>query len=303
MIFHSYSLLSPAELPRILGCQIINPNNNCFDDIVLERLPLPRPLDQLASKKELHTYLTHLLLCILCSARPDMPPARVDLPNNINAFFHVLVHLHRVGFPSHWIGDFMHSVVSDTLVTDIKPYLGTLPILPTEVTKRFLNAPRKVHLGAWQAELQTIFALTKATLPFSVALPADYPSINDIGTYKAKVTPIDLQRHRDLFSWGQLISPLIKAIGLMFYRPHKKFDADALARRVPGLLEGDRDLQDVNVQIILGPESLDMTKGEISWKMSRAWYEKMKSEKWVMAAYRTELYVAGKDLLIFLTDS
>ncbi|KAF9480632.1 hypothetical protein BDN70DRAFT_877325 [Pholiota conissans] len=286
---YNYSLLTPDELPRVLGCQIINPNNNCFDDIVLEKLPLPQPLDKLASKKELHTYLTHLLLCILCSAKPNMPPARVDMPNNLNAFFHVLVHLHRVGFPSHWIGDFMQFVVSDTLVTDIKPYQGILPIPRTEIKNRFLSAPRKVHLNPWKVELQTAFALLNAMLPFAIARPSDYPTLNDIATYNAKVVPIDLERHKDVYSWGPLVSPLIKAVGLMFYRPHKRFKPDALARRVLGLLEGD---QDVEMQIILGAEVVDMRKGEVSWKMSTVWYEKMKSEQWVMAAYRTDLHFA-----------
>ncbi|KAF9480633.1 hypothetical protein BDN70DRAFT_600662 [Pholiota conissans] len=289
---YNYSLLTPDELPRVLGCQILNPDHDCFDDIVLEKLPLPRPLDKLASKKKLHTYLTHLLLCTLCSAKSKMPPARVDMPNNLNAFFHVLVHLHRVGFPSHWIGDFMQFVVSDTLVTDIKPYQGILPIPRAEIRNRFLSAPRKVHLNVWKVELQTIFAMLKATLPFAVTLPADYPSLNDIATYNAKVIPINLERHRNAFLWGPLMSPLMKAVGLMFYRPHKKFNSDALASRVPRLLEGNRDVQDVEMQIILGPKSLDMAKSEISWRMSKAWYEKMKSEKWVVAAYRTELHAA-----------
>ncbi|KAF8970584.1 hypothetical protein BDZ97DRAFT_1753793 [Flammula alnicola] len=286
---YNYTLLRPHDVPRILGCEVINPRSSGWDDIAVKHIKLPRPLDKLASKKELHTWLAHLLLCILCNGIPS-PPSRVDLPNNLGAFFHVLVHLHRVGFPSHWIGDFIQSVVSDNLVTDVAPYLGRLPIPMTEVNKR--KPFRRIHLDAWQAELQVILASTKAALPFSVAVPPEYPSWEDIRIYKATVEPVNLQRNPLSRYWGPLASPFTRAVGLIFYRPTKGLDADTLVHRVPAILEGDREVQGLKVQIMLSQEKVDLSKGELSWKMSESWYEKMKAEKWKMAAYRTDLTVA-----------
>ncbi|KAF8968714.1 hypothetical protein BDZ97DRAFT_2056141 [Flammula alnicola] len=289
---YNYTLLRPHDVPRILGCEVVNPQSSGWDDIAVKHIKLPRPLDKLASKKELHTWLAHLLLCILCNGIPH-PPSRVDLPNNLGAFFHVLVHLHRVGFPSHWIGDFIQSVVSDNLVTDVAPYLGRLPIPMTEVNKR--KASRRIHLDPWQAELQVILASTKAALPFSVAVPPEYPSWEDIRIYKATVEPVNLQRNPLSRYWGPLTSPFTRAVGLIFYRPTRDLDADALAHRVPAILEGDREVQGLKVQIMLSQEKVDLSKGELSWKMSKSWYEKMKAEKWKMAAYRTDLTVAATE--------
>ncbi|KAF8970597.1 hypothetical protein BDZ97DRAFT_1914492 [Flammula alnicola] len=292
---YNYTLLRPHDVPRILGCEVINPQSSGWDDIAVRQIKLPLPLDKLASKKELHTWLAHLLLCILCNGVPKPPPSRVDLPNNLGAFFHVLVHLHRVGFPSHWIGDFVQSVVSDNLVTDVAPYLGRLPIPMTEVNKR--KASRRIYLDAWQAELQVILASTKAALPFSVAVPPEYPSWEDIRIYKATVEPVNLQRNPLSRYWGPLTSPFTRAIGLIFYRPTGDLDADALAHRVPAILEGDREVHGLKVQIMLSQEKVDLGKGELSWKMSKSWYEKMKAEKWKMAAYRTDLTVASTELV------
>ncbi|KDR74060.1 hypothetical protein GALMADRAFT_269552 [Galerina marginata CBS 339.88] len=288
---YSYTLLLPQDLPRILGCEIINPGRTAFDDIALQQLSLPRSLDQLASKKELHNWLAHLLLCTLCNGIPRHPPARIDLPNNLNAYLHVLVHLSRVGFPSHWIGDFLQSLVSNNLITDLQPYLGRTPIPKSEIRNR-KSSPRKVNLEAWQAELQVMLALTIPALPFTVALPPDYPQFSDIQTFKATVRPIDLKKHRLANQWAVLVSGFTKTIGLMFYKPTKDIDADFLAQRISAIIEGDRDVRDAQVQILLSQESVDLRKGELSWKLSRAWNEKMKKEGWFLAAFRTDLRVA-----------
>ena len=92
-------------------------------------------------------------------------------------------------------------------------------------------------------------------------------------------------------------SPFIKAIGLMFYQPNKEATVAGLASRVHAILEGEPRVRDVQVQIILGQEELDLRQGGIvSWRMSKAWFEKMKAEKWVLAAYRTDLSIPGKHL-------
>lgn len=287
----------PRDFPRVLGCEVTNPHKSCFDDIALIRLPLPRPLDQLATKKELHTWLAQLLLVTLRSPNSGPPPGRVDLPNNLTAFLHVLCHLHRVGFPSHWIGDFWQSVISNNFFTVVALYLGRLPVPSTEMKNR--KPLRKVHVDAWLAELQVIMASAKLALPFSVALPSDWPSVEDIGTYEAPLLSSDLQTIPGqstpvIMSGG---SPFIKAIGLMFYQPNKEATVVGLASRVHAILEGEPRVRDVKVQIILGQEQVDLRQGGIvSWRMSKSWFEKMKVEKWVLAAYRTDLSIPGEHL-------
>lgn len=223
---------------------------------------------------------------------------RIDLPANLYSYLHVLVHLHRVGFPSHWIGDFLQSVIFDSLVTDVQPYLGRTPILKSQAGNRKAQI-RKVYLEAWQAEFQVMLASTIHALPFAVALPSNYPAFSDIRTFKATIKPIDLKRHPMIYQWKGLISGITKTVGLLFFKPTKSVNADMLASRIPAILEGDSEFREAKVQIMLGQESVDFIEGEITWKLSQSWYEKMKLEKWCLAAYRTDLTVTGKIKLCF----
>ena len=158
---------------------------------------------------------------------------------------------------------------------------------------------RKMHLDAWLAELQVIMASVNLALPFSVALPSDWPSIEDIRTYSAPLLSSDLQTvpGQSTLVMVSTASPFIKAIGLVFYQPNKEATILGLATRVHAILEGDPRVRDVKVQIILGQEQVDLRQGGIvSWKMSKSWFEKMKEEKWVLAAYRTDLSILGEYL-------
>jgi len=245
----------------------------------------------LASKAQLHRWLSHILLCILCNGIPLSPPKRVDLPNNLNSFFGLLVHLSKVGFPSHWLGDFVQMVLSDRLVTVVKPYLGRLPIPPSE--KLNVNAARRIHLDAWRAELEVILATVGPALPFFVEIPKEYPTFDEIRTYKAAVQPIDLQQHPYFRYWAPLSSPFVMTVGLLFYEPNQDFGAEDFAHQVSMILEGEPDISAAQKQIMLGADNIDLRKGEIRWKMSRMWYEKMKKEGWKVATYRTDLTIAG----------
>ncbi|KAH9476906.1 hypothetical protein JR316_0010822 [Psilocybe cubensis] len=287
---YNYTLLNAQDLPRFLGCAILNPSRFIFDDIALQNLPLPRKLDELASKQELHAWLAHLLLCILCNARPVHAPMRIYLPANLGSYLNVLVHLHRVGFPSHWIGDFLQSVISDTLITDVLPYEGTTPVLSSEARKR-MSRPRKVHLKAWQADLQVMLAETRQALPFPVFLPSDYPTLPDVKTFKSKIKPFNLERDFRIYMWRELISNFSKIVSLLFFKPTSHVDADFFEENISSIIEGHKELLNVQVQILLSQESVDFNKGEISWKLGQGWYDKMKHEKWVMTVYRTDLNV------------
>lgn len=261
-------------------------------------LPTPRPLEQLASKAQLHRWLSHILLCILCNGIPLSPPKRVDLPNNLNSFFRLLVHLSKVGFPSHWLGEFVQMMLFDRLVAVVKPYLGRLPIPPSE--KVNINAARRIHLDAWRAELEVILATVGPALPFFVEVPKKYPTLDEIRTYRAVVQPINLRQHPYFRYWAPLSSPFVMTVGLLFYEPNQDFGAEDFAHQISMILEGEPDISAAQKQIMLGADNIDLQKGEIQWKMSRMWYEKMKKEGWKIAAYRTDLTISGVFNILFL---
>ena len=265
----------------------------------MEVLSLPRPLDQLASKTELHTWLSQLLLCTLCNGKPKPVVGwRIDLPNNLGAFVRILVRLREVGFPPHWIGDFFQRVVGDNLVTDVSPYLGFYPI-PFAEFRRKRQAVRKVNLIAWQAEIQAIVSSVRPALPFSLDLPQDYSSYNEIGTYQTVVRhdPHVINQTEDMHA---LSSPFIKSVGLIFYRPSTNFSVNKLAENIPLLLDGDPTMTNASVQIMIGQEKVDLRSGEVSWKMGRSWYQKMTIEEWLLVLYRTDMSMIGKMMTVSL---
>ncbi|KAF8968697.1 hypothetical protein BDZ97DRAFT_324231 [Flammula alnicola] len=294
---YNYTLLGIEELPQFLGCGLfLRRDGSLYQEIIaLMPLPLPLPLEELAPKAKLYKWLSHLLLCILCNGNPLPPLRRVDLPNNLNSLFRLLVHLEKVGFPSHWLGEFVQMIVTDSLITSMKPYLGRLPIPPSAGMNT--TSPRKVHLGSWKAELEVILATVGPALPFPVDIPTEYPSFEDIRTYKAIVKAIDLRKHPFFRAWAPLSSPFVMTAGLIFYKPNAKVDAEGLAHHVSMILEGDPELSAVQTQIMLCAEKVDLRKGEIEWRISRKWYEKMKEEEWKMAVYRTDLAIATTEPL------
>lgn len=259
-----------------------------------------RPIEALATKKQLHDWLAQLLLCILCPGTCQAAPHRIDMPSNLGAFFHILAHLTRVGFPAHWVGDFAQCIVADNLVTDAVAFRGPLPI-PMSFAKKKAPVPRRVRLQAWQAEIEVIAASTYLGLPFSVTLPETYASLESIHVYKAHVRPVDLTKHRVYLAFGSslphLMAPFAKIVGLIFYKPQKGIDSDDIAAGIFDVIEGSGRMNGFKVQILLGQEHVDIYKGVISWKMSRRWYETMKSENWEMVAYRTDVHCASKSFL------
>lgn len=264
-------------------------------------MPLPRPLGELATKQELHSWLSRLLLCILCNPKSQPPPNRIDMPSNLGALFHALAHLTRVGFPPHWIGDFAQSLVSDNLVTETKIYLGSSPI-PLGFYNQKKTA-RKVHLQAWRADIEVIVASTHLGLPFSLSLPPTFPAYADISVYRTNVQALDLRRHSSsTIQWmssgtvpfPDIIAPFTQTIGLIFYKPRRTVDAKDIVTGISDILEGRGSMKGTNIQILLSQESVDIYKDIIAWKMSRQWYKKMLEERWEMIAYRTDLQIPGK---------
>ena len=123
-----YTLPLPKGVPRYLGCNFIS-IEVATDLIILEPKRLPQRLSDLASREEISRWLTHILLYTIVPGHGGLKSVHVSLPNNLVAFIDLLVYLDGVGFPGHWLSDFIWSVLADNLVTDIAPYLGKWPFL------------------------------------------------------------------------------------------------------------------------------------------------------------------------------
>jgi hypothetical protein len=264
-----------------LGCQFIR-NDPISTLAIFANSPLPRPLTSLASRPDLITWLTRILFNILLPGNSGIALVRARLPNNLAAFFGLLVHLQRVGYPGHWIGEFLSSVIGDNVVTDVAPYMGKWPIPLSDINRRV--ARRKVRLDPWKLELENILANSLEGIPFFVTLPVDFTTDHtDITTFEASFRSSDSHIGTMLDPYP----PFDPVICLLFYKPGP--NADDLVRMLPNIFEGNRKQPEPGTVFVLTSQELvDYPGKRIQWKMSRKKAREMRTGGWNMVAYRTD---------------
>ncbi|PBK94360.1 hypothetical protein ARMGADRAFT_1062580 [Armillaria gallica] len=251
-----YTLLTAEELPKFLGCHAISMSP--YTRIVLAPHTLPMPLKELASRNELTTWLTRIFLCL------------VRYPNNLAVFVDLQLHLHKVGFPPHWLADFLGRVLSNDLVTDIAPYLGPFPIPLEERTRRV--PMRRINLDPWCMELKTILAEGREALPFPVLLSSPC----DVGVFGVSVPTEAYPR-----------SSSLDVMALVFYNPRVSMVEDLLLS-IDDILEGTRVAP---FHILTAALAIDLRRnGVIKWLMNRESVHSMKRERWAFAVFRTDNY-------------
>ncbi|KAJ7662858.1 hypothetical protein B0H17DRAFT_1257681 [Mycena rosella] len=284
---HNYSLLHPKDVPRYLGCETIR-MDGVMGIVSLGRKKLPRPLEELATRAELIRWLTRTLVYTCVPGTPGMVMERVRMPNNLVAFVNLLIHLHTVGYPAHWLAEFLHTVLSDTLVTDVAPYLRQFPIPLSDLTRAV--ARRQVRLEPWLAEFEAIFAAAHKGMPFAVPLPAAFArSHHEIGVYEAVVQ----LNGPDLGPRFATAPVQDNVAGILLYKPIKTLSTAALVRSIPTILEGRAtEPRRRSVCVLSGQEMVDIPGRKVSWRLSRERVRQMRDEGWVMVVYRTDNHEA-----------
>ncbi|KAA1474604.1 hypothetical protein DENSPDRAFT_824616 [Dentipellis sp. KUC8613] len=279
---HSYTLLPIRDVPRILGSRVTK-MKAFFGTIIMGGLPLPRPLPELASRTELTTWLTRVLLNTLFPPCAGASMVSARSPNNLVAYVHLLLHLHRVGFPAHWLSEYVQALLAGRLVTDIAPYGRAMPIPLSYMQAR---VPRRaVRTDPWLAELETLLATAYEGLPFPVRLPAGFASsAADIAVYEARVEGAPAAS-----PWGGGGVPMQATTSLLFYKPSRAYSADAIVRNLPMMFESKAGPPEGEIQILTAQEAVDVPNGVVRWRMSRRRAERMVEEGWVMSAYRFDV--------------
>lgn len=231
-----YTHLLPKDVPRYLGCRIIRPHA-VMEILVMGSQPLPRPLAELATRDELTTWLTRVLFNVFISGRTQPSPNNVRLPHNLVAFFGLLMHLHRVGFPAHWLSDFLARVLSGRMLSDIAPYTGLWPI-PVSDGNRRVRA-RQVRTDPWLVEFENIIATAYYGIPFSIAtaLPKDFSrDPEDIRVWEAKVYVTLPFAMSAIAAYGRS-TPFEPTTRLLFYRPALVSPEDTI-QKMEAIFEG-----------------------------------------------------------------
>ncbi|KAI0672184.1 hypothetical protein C8Q78DRAFT_971990 [Trametes maxima] len=289
--FYTYSQLISKDVPRFLGCRVIK-SQAVMEALVLGALPLPRPLSELATREELTTWLTRVLFNMLIPGRSRPSPGNVRLPHTLVAFFGLLMHLHRVGFPAHWLSEFLARVLSGSMVSDIAPYADIWPI-PLEDMHRRVSS-RRVRVDPWLVEFENIIATAYYAIPFPIAgiLPAEFSrDLEDIHVWEVKV----VATYPFSAVWGPMMdnaSPYEPVTRLLFYKPSEV----SPGRLIPGIrdvFEG-RPSPAPGAFFVLTAQELVQFEKRIRFRLSHRRVERMRAEKWSMLAYRQDSGQQGK---------
>ncbi|KAF5371689.1 hypothetical protein D9758_003390 [Tetrapyrgos nigripes] len=286
---HTYTLLYSSELKRFLGLRVKD-MVPVFGLITLVPLSqsYPLPLSQLTSRAELTHWLTRILLNTIAPGDAQRDRWRVRLPNNLTTFLNILLHLHNIGYPGHYLSHFLSDVVTDSLYSTAVPYVGQAPI-PLREHDRSVPK-RKLHLHPWMLDFELMISSAYEMLPFPLLLPNDsqkseddfhVASMDEMGCYEANMTQWALSYNTPfLFNNDPTLS-------LVFRQPGAP-EANILAKKMNEVVEGKLTKKgQIYVQTIV--EQCDMRSGKVVWKMRKSRFEKMKREGWTVEPIRNDI--------------
>jgi len=295
-MIHRYTLLQPHDIPRFLGCRIIT-GTPVSGALSIGRLKTkyPLPPSKLAARKELTHWLSTQLINILVPGNiRDPGPSRIRFANNPVALFRSLLYLHSIGYPSHWLSEFLQSVLWNDLTTEAVR-AKELPIPISHATEK-VNA-RKVDLAPWVPEFEMILASTRVGLPFHVRLPEDFATTSEeIETYEANYHWSDSSRHL-----ASLYTPFDHMAMLVFWRSDSIIrSADVSQLIMASISEKGRINPRNDLVVVNCLEGLDDDL-KVRWKLAKKRVDKMKREgDWQMAVFRSDFCAIGELFCIHL---
>ncbi|TFK84367.1 hypothetical protein K466DRAFT_625040 [Polyporus arcularius HHB13444] len=283
---HTYTLLEIDDIELYLGCEVVD-STGVFGSMTIAQsmLPLPRPLRELATRDDLTAWLTRVLFNTSLPGRTKPPPCNIRLPHNLVAFFALILHVHRVGYPGHWLSDLLARVLSGRMVSDVVPYNAEYPIPVSCSSERV--APRPVRTDPWLIEFETIIATAYYAIPFPIAaaLPADFSrDAEDIVVWQAAVTPATrfAQDEPSVFC-----SPFEPVTHLLFFRADE-IRAGEVIGDMRDIFEG-RGTPAPGTFFVLTAQEYVQYQTCVRFRLSRPRVERMRGETgWSMVAYRSD---------------
>ncbi|KAG6820545.1 hypothetical protein H0H93_015430 [Arthromyces matolae] len=294
-VFESNAQLcyTPGDLTRYLGIRTLN-DQSIMDMNTYSRYPIPRPLSELASRENLRDWLTRIFISVLYPGIFQRRPNFVQLSNGLTAFIALLVELENIGYPGHWLADILESLMNGTLVTDRQVYRGEIPRPLSDLNQK--GNAHSLRTDPWVADLEAIVASARDGLPFALSLRSDLASkASDIGHYRAAI-------NANMF----YTNPMMRfpdndpVLSLLFYK-----DRSTLHHRItstpgtmnwflqdlPDIIEGRTSPPPGTFHILTAPDTVDLERGEVTWRISKAKMDVMRREKWSMVVWRADFYV------------
>lgn len=148
----------------------------------------PLPWSKLLTRQEMKkwVYANFLKLC-LPFKREVAGNDLVIAPLNMTTFLHLVVHLHRVGYPAHWLGEVLATLYEGEITTTAR-----VPItLITDVDQaRHVYPLQKLCMQPFTAEFGTLLAIWRPLLPFGLILPNEtLPALSTVKQFKITFSP------------------------------------------------------------------------------------------------------------------
>ncbi|KAF8876824.1 hypothetical protein BD779DRAFT_1695306 [Infundibulicybe gibba] len=242
---YTYTLLQPDDVERFLGCRFTD-KSVIMDPTILGRALRPPALTDLASRAELEAWLVRTLVYTLAPGSNGGRPLRVRMPNNVVAFFALLMYLHGAGYPR-----------------------------TGSASSCNVSFPTKIRLDPWAPDFENIFAMAGRGLPFCVRLPPDYEtSAEGICTLEASIA--SCVPRWVLPAWEDSV------VGLLFYRPRPGAQDDVV-KDIAGILEGRCGPRQGEVYILTTIDAVKVPR--VRWKMGKRRFEMMRKAGWSMVMY------------------
>ncbi|KAI0719793.1 hypothetical protein C8T65DRAFT_736352 [Cerioporus squamosus] len=276
--FHRYTLLPVAEIRRYMGSDVVNPQSKRAQDLAHSR---------------------SLKFNIFLPARSKLPPSKVHAPHNLVAFFGLLLYLHRVGYPSHWLSDFLSRVLSGSMLSDVAPYLGVYPI----PSRSALDACNRTGSKPLSLPRTTRYPSPSPAHYLTTSVTVHNPS--DIAIWEAHVRPAEHYLTEVMFD--PAISPYDPRTHLLFFRSDV-IRARDLIGSLPHILEGKASPAPGSFFILTAQEHVQY-ETTVRFRLSRRRMEKMRKQQWSsMVAYQNDtghqatLPVAIENWTLFRSD-
>jgi hypothetical protein len=220
----------------------------------------------------------------------------VKLPNTLVVFIGLLGELKNIGYPSHWLADFVQSVISENVVTDRLIYRETIPRPVSELAAN--GRVHRIRADPWLADLEVILASSLDGLPFALQMPTGFATnADEIGHYKASI-------EANMFYTDPMIRfPENDAVlALLFYKDAKILDARAnktlnfFFEAISSIIDGQTTPPSGTFHILTSIDFIDLKAGVVRWRISKAKMAKMRRERWSMVAWRTDFFVESQYL-------
>lgn len=152
-----------------------------------------KPLEwqRMMPRHELERWVhAHFFKLCLPFPRPEWDDNLVFAPLNLSFVFRLVAHLHRRGYPAHWLSGILSTLSTGKITTQARAPRSM--VLDAESVRR-VHPPRKMSIGPFLAEFRTIFSLWRRLLPFGTPLADEdvMPSLHSIYEYKMSFRSCD----------------------------------------------------------------------------------------------------------------